>query len=71
MSSAFRALLLEKNDAGVSASLRELTDADLATHAADGDVVVRIAHSTINYKDGLAITNRGPVAPSQNQCLPA
>jgi acrylyl-CoA reductase (NADPH) len=61
MSSAFRALLLEKNDAGVSASLRELTDTDLATHAADGDVVVRIAHSTINYKDGLAIANKSPV----------
>ena len=42
MSSAFRALFLEKSDAGVSASLRDLTDADLATHAGDGDVVVRV-----------------------------
>ncbi len=59
--SPFRALLLEKNDAGVTASLRELTDADLAANAGDGDVVVNIAHSTINYKDGLAIANKSPV----------
>ena len=45
MSSAFRALFLEKNDAGVSASLRELTDADLTTHAGDGDVVVFSIHA--------------------------
>ncbi|MFZ9407126.1 MAG: MDR family oxidoreductase [Burkholderiaceae bacterium] len=58
---SFRALFLEKTPDTFSASLRELTDEDLATHAADGDVVVRVAHSTINYKDGLAIANKSPV----------
>jgi acrylyl-CoA reductase (NADPH) len=57
----FRAILLEKTDDAFSASLRELGDDDLARNAADGDVVVRIAHSTLNYKDGLAIANRSPV----------
>jgi acrylyl-CoA reductase (NADPH) len=61
MSAAFRALLLEKNNDVFSVSLRDLTDTDLSQQAADGDVVVRIAHSTINYKDGLAIANKSPV----------
>lgn len=58
---SFRALFLEKSDAGFHASSRELSDGDLATHAPDGNVTVRIAWSTVNYKDGLAITNRSPV----------
>jgi acrylyl-CoA reductase (NADPH) len=57
----FRAILLEKTGDAFSASLKELGDDDLAAHAGDGDVVVDIAHSTINYKDGLAIANRSPV----------
>jgi acrylyl-CoA reductase (NADPH) len=58
---SFRALFLEKTNDQFSASVRDLTDADLQSHAGDGDVVVRVAHSTINYKDGLAIANRSPV----------
>ena len=57
----FQGILLEKSDAGFVAGVRELDDAALATNAADGDVVVRVGWSTINYKDGLAITNRSPV----------
>lgn len=57
----FRAILLEKTDTAVQASVRELGDDDLARNAGDGDVIVRIAHSTLNYKDGLAIANRSPV----------
>jgi acrylyl-CoA reductase (NADPH) len=57
----FRAILLEKTADAFSASLRDLSDDDLAQHAGDGDVVVDIAHSTINYKDGLALANRSPV----------
>jgi acrylyl-CoA reductase (NADPH) len=57
----FRAILLEKTADAFSASLRDLSDDDLAQHAGDGDVVVDVAHSTINYKDGLAIANRSPV----------
>ena len=47
-----RALFLEKDDSGFRAGLRELADTELATHAADGDVTVRIEWSTLNYKDG-------------------
>ncbi len=57
----FQGILLEKTDAGVTAAVRELDDAALAANAADGDVVMRIGWSTINFKDGLAITNRSPV----------
>ncbi|MEI8305331.1 MAG: MDR family oxidoreductase [Burkholderiales bacterium] len=57
----FRGILLEKSETGVSAAVRELDDAALQTHAGDGDVTVRIGWSTLNYKDGLAITSRSPV----------
>ena len=53
----FKALLLEKDDAGFRAGIREIDEASLP----EGDVTVAVAHSTLNYKDGLAITNRGPV----------
>lgn len=53
----FKALLLEKDEAGFRAGIRELDEAALPA----GDVLVEVAHSTLNYKDGLAITNRGPV----------
>ena len=57
----FQGIVLEKGDAGFVAGVRELDDAALAANAPDGDVVVRIGWSTINFKDGLAITNRSPV----------
>jgi acrylyl-CoA reductase (NADPH) len=53
----FKALLLEKSEAGFQAGLKNLDETSLPA----GDVLVRVAHSTLNYKDGLAITNRGPV----------
>jgi acrylyl-CoA reductase (NADPH) len=53
----FKALLLEKNDAGFAASVQPIDEARLPA----GDVLVQVACSTLNYKDGLAITNRGPV----------
>ena len=55
--SSFKGLLLTKGEAGPSAAWTDLTDADLM----DGDVTVRVSHSTINYKDGLAITGKAPV----------
>ena len=58
MTTSFRALRLTKSDAGLSTNVAELTDADLM----DGDVTVRVDYSTVNYKDGLAITGRAPVA---------
>jgi acrylyl-CoA reductase (NADPH) len=53
----FKALLLQKTDAGQSAGFVDFDEADLM----DGDVTVRVTHSTVNYKDGLAITGKGPV----------
>jgi acrylyl-CoA reductase (NADPH) len=53
---SFNALLLTKAQAGVGASWTQLTDADLI----EGDVTVRVTHSTINYKDGLALTGKLP-----------
>ncbi|HJV86794.1 MAG TPA: MDR family oxidoreductase [Noviherbaspirillum sp.] len=55
----FNAILLNKNEDGTTdARLTQLDDAQLP---ADGDVTVRIDYSTINYKDGLAITGKSPV----------
>ncbi len=56
----FKALLLEKNEAGFSAGVREIDDAAMP----GGDVLVAVAHSSLNYKDGLAIANKGPVVRS-------
>jgi acrylyl-CoA reductase (NADPH) len=53
----FRALLVSKGDGGQKTEWTELGLADLMP----GDVTVRVSHSTINYKDGLALTGKGPV----------
>ncbi len=57
----FKALLLSKDDAGFRAAITQLDDAALTAATPDADVLVAIEASTLNYKDGLAITNRGPV----------
>ncbi len=57
----FKALLLSRGETGVRASWETLRESDLM----DGDVTVRVTHSTINYKDGLALTGRLP-----GVCLP-
>jgi acrylyl-CoA reductase (NADPH) len=55
----YQAIYLTKNDDGSTfARLQQLDDAQLPT---DGEVTVRVEYSTINYKDGLAITGRAPV----------
>jgi acrylyl-CoA reductase (NADPH) len=56
----FKALQLNKSDAGFSAALVSLDEAALPA----GDVLVQVEYSTLNYKDGLAITNTGPVVRS-------
>lgn len=54
---SFRAIRIDKTETGSVASFAELEDADLM----DGDVTVRVTHTTVNYKDGLAITGKSPV----------
>lgn len=53
----FKAILIEKDEAGYRASLKDVDESQLP----EGDLTVRVSHSTLNYKDGLAITGRGPV----------
>jgi len=57
MTDSFRALRLFKTDAGQEARFVQATDADLG----EGDVTVRVEYSTVNYKDGLALTGKAPV----------
>jgi acrylyl-CoA reductase (NADPH) len=53
----FRAIRIDKLDKGTSAAFVDFDESDLM----DGDVTVRVTHSTLNYKDGLAITGKSPV----------
>lgn len=53
-----RAVVLTKNEDGATqAAVGELADAELM----DGEVTVRVTHSGVNYKDGLAVTGLAPV----------
>jgi len=54
---SFRAIRLSKTETGQETQFLDLTDADLM----DGDVDVRVEYSTVNFKDGLALTGRSPV----------
>ncbi|MDJ1157797.1 MDR family oxidoreductase [Chelatococcus sp. SYSU_G07232] len=53
----FKAIVVTKDDGGTRAAYADFDEAELM----DGDVTVRVTHSTLNYKDGLAITGRAPV----------
>ena len=53
----FKALVVRKGGSGQLVAWEELGAADLM----EGDVTVRISHTTINYKDGLAITGKAPI----------
>jgi acrylyl-CoA reductase (NADPH) len=53
----FKAIRIDKADKGTTATLTQFDEADLM----DGDVTVRVEWSTLNYKDGLALTGKAPV----------
>ncbi len=53
----FRAIRIDKAEKGTTAALVEFDEADLM----EGDVTVRVEWSTLNYKDGLAVTGSAPV----------
>lgn len=57
MSDTFRAIQIDKVDDKQTVNLVNLTDADLM----DGNVTVNVTHSTVNYKDGLALTAKAPI----------
>jgi len=56
----FKAVLIEKDDKGLRAQVTDVQDDKLPA----GDVTVRVEFSTLNYKDGLAITGKAPVVRS-------
>jgi acrylyl-CoA reductase (NADPH) len=56
----FQAILIEKDAASCRARIAQIDDPALP----DGGVTVQISHSTPNYKDGLAITGKAPIARS-------
>lgn len=53
----FKAMVIEKAEGGTKAALVDFDEANLM----DGDVTVRVEYSTVNYKDGLAVTGKAPV----------
>ena len=54
---SFKAIVIEKADKGQTVALTDFDEKDLM----EGDVTVAVQWSTLNYKDGLAITGRAPV----------
>jgi acrylyl-CoA reductase (NADPH) len=56
----FQALLLENQD-GFKASLQSIDESRLPLDGVEGGVTVAVSYSCLNYKDGLAITNKSPV----------
>ncbi|MFO0207223.1 MAG: MDR family oxidoreductase [Betaproteobacteria bacterium] len=56
-----RAIYLSKDNEQFSAQLREIGADELAAATAPANVTVAVDYSTVNYKDGLAITNKSPV----------
>ena len=53
----FKAIRIDKAEKGTSVALTQFDEAELM----DGDVTVRVEWSTLNYKDGLAVTGKAPV----------
>ena len=58
--SQFKALLISKGGDAQQVEWTEMSEDDLM----DGDVTIRVTHSTLNYKDGLAITGKAPIIRS-------
>ncbi len=54
---SFRAVRADKTDAGQAVKFVDMDESELM----DGDVTIRVTHSTVNYKDGLALSGKSPV----------
>ena len=57
MTDQFRAIVINKDATGIKASLTTLEESQLM----EGDVTIAVSHSTLNFKDGLALTSGAPV----------
>jgi acrylyl-CoA reductase (NADPH) len=53
----FKAVRIDKTDQGQDVRLVDMTEAELM----DGDVTIRVTHSTVNYKDGLVLSGKSPI----------
>jgi acrylyl-CoA reductase (NADPH) len=53
----FKAVRVEKTEAGQHVAFAEVAESELM----DGDVTVRVTHSTVNYKDGLALSGKSAI----------
>ena len=53
----FRAIRIDKAEKGTTVALTQFDEAELM----EGDVTIRVEWSTLNYKDGLAVTGKAPV----------
>ena len=53
----FKALLATKGESGQEVNWTQMSEDDLM----EGDVTIRVTHSTLNYKDGLAVTGKAPI----------
>ena len=56
----FKGILIEKDEQGYRAAVKSIDESVLP----EGDVTIKVAYSTLNYKDALAITGKGPVVRS-------
>lgn len=56
----FNAIVIDKNDDGQTVELKQVNETDLP----EGDVTIDVSYSTLNFKDGLAITGSSPVVRS-------
>jgi len=54
---SFKAIVIDKTEAGQTVRLTDFDDKDLMA----GDVTIGVEYSTVNYKDGLAVTGKAPV----------
>ncbi len=58
MSETIKTIMIDRVEKKISSSLKEITVDDLP----EGDVTVNVAYSTLNYKDGLAVSGTAPIA---------
>ena len=63
MSDNFKAIYVSKTGAGQSVEIKALNDADFPA-SSDDNVTVAVEYSTVNYKDGLALTGKSPIIRS-------
>src|ERR1700685_2907144 len=54
---SFKAIRADKSDSGQQVRLVDMDESELM----DGDVTIRVTHSTVNYKDGLALSGKSAI----------